>query len=323
MLKNYYLKKLFAITLIFSFFCSSGIAFYSFSFTNSSLPEEIEEDAKNSILDTTTVQARQLASQFDRSASIIRATSSFAQDIFNNEVIPSVESYYHDESIMPPPPDTYFDNIYDRRISRTNSAYKIAKDTFDPDYQDTYSTIPIETDNPLLHVNESIESLIEESAKMDLIWRQLHNSYPEHIWLYMGFEAGIHRSFPWHGPYSRSYDPRVRSWYVGAVTGAKDIICIMDKSGSMLNGGAIENTKEAMKNVLETLGPRDSFNVLTFSSDTEAFIDGMGIASPTLIDEASRISLVCFLNARPSTATVLLLNLKSASLMARSTRYTF
>lgn len=280
-------KTLLAFTLICSFFCSSGIAYFAFSSSSSSLPEEIETNVQTKILDTTVVQARQLASKFDRSASVVKASSSFAQDIFNNETIPDVNSYYHDETVMTPPPDTEFDSIYNRRISRTYSAYKIAKDAFELDYQDTYYTVPTETENPLLHINSTITNLINESAKMDIIWQQLHNSYPEHIWLYMGFEAGLHRSFPWHGPYSRSYDPRARSWYVGAVTGAKDIVCIMDSSGSMGFGGAMENTKLAMKNVLATLGPRDSFNVLTFSSDTETFKDGLSIASPTLISEAS------------------------------------
>jgi uncharacterized protein YegL len=121
---------------------------------------------------------------------------------------------------------------------------------------------------------------------MDLVFRQLYQAYPEHVWLYMGYEYGFHRSFPWHGPYSRTYDPRTRPWYIGAITGAKDAIIIMDISGSM-GGTPLTNTKTAMKSVLKTLGPKDRFTVLSFSAGVNEWDDALQIASPSNIDDAS------------------------------------
>ena len=36
-----------------------------------------------------------------------------------------------------------------------------------------------------------------------------------------------------------NYDPRVRPWYVAASTGPKDVVLILDTSGSMGNHGRI------------------------------------------------------------------------------------
>ncbi len=36
-----------------------------------------------------------------------------------------------------------------------------------------------------------------------------------------------------------NYDPRIRPWYVAASTGPKDVVLILDTSGSMGNYGRI------------------------------------------------------------------------------------
>ncbi len=43
---------------------------------------------------------------------------------------------------------------------------------------------------------------------------------------------------PWVCPGGRNdYDPRVRPWYVAASSGPKDVVLILDTSGSMENAG--------------------------------------------------------------------------------------
>ena len=255
--------------------------------STSSIPTEIEENAKEKLLITTTIQSRQIASQLGRTESVINAMAAFAEQIWTDDSIPEIPSFYHNENVSNnPPPDIYMDNVYGRRLSHLYSGYKIAPTAFEETYQDDYLTSFTETENPLLHVNSTLISAINRSAKMDLVFRQLYEAYPEHVWLYMGFEQGFHRSFPWHGPYSRTYDPRLRPWYIGAVTGAKDAVIIMDVSGSM-DGTPLANTKTAMKSVLKTLGPKDRFAVLSFSSSVSMWKNTMQIASPTNIEDAS------------------------------------
>lgn len=283
------LKKEMAVgILISSILITSVVSLLMINSTVSiaEVPSEISENATTKMLSSNSIYARQISSQLGRTESVINAMAAFAEQTWIDNSIPSVGSYYHDESVLDPPPDIYFDSEYGRRLSHEYSGYKIAPTAFDEDYKSEYLEAFEESDNPLLHVNSTIQSAINRSAKMDLVFQQLYDAYPEHVWLYMGYELGFHRSFPWHGPYSRSYDPRTRPWYIGAVTGAKDVVVIMDKSGSM-EGAPLTNTKSAMKSVLNTLGPKDRFSFLYFSGEVSKWSDSLKIASPSNIDFAS------------------------------------
>jgi uncharacterized protein YegL len=272
-------------SIISASFISSLVVMNTLS--TSSLPTEIEDNAEEKLLITTTIQSRQIASQLGRTVSVINAMSAFAEQIWTDNTIPDNPSFYHDEDVLNnPPTDVYYDEIYERRLSHIYSGYKIAPTAFEESYQESYLTSLQETENPLSHVNSTVVATINRSAKMDIVFQQLYNAYSEHVWLYMGYEYGVHRSFPWHGPYSRTYDPRTRPWYIGAITGAKDAVIIMDESGSM-EGTPLANTKTAMKNVLKTLGPKDRFTVLSFSDGVNKWDNTLQIASPSNIEDAS------------------------------------
>lgn len=270
------------IAIVLTVLGTGMLSFVAINLTLSSaaLPSEIEGNAKDKLLIETSIHARHTASQLGITESVIEALAKFAEQIWVEETIPDVPSYYHDSRVLSAPPDVFFDTRsgYNRTLSLNYSGFKVAPSAFDADYQDTYKNSVSESVNPYHQINSTISAAINRSAKLDILFRQLYASYPEHAWLYMGFELGFHRSFPWHGPYSRSYDPRIRPWYVGAVTGAKDVVLIMDVSGSM-SGTRIENTKVAMGQVLGTLGPRDRFTVLTFSGTVSRYSSGLQVAS--------------------------------------------
>ena len=61
------------------------------------------------------------------------------------------------------------------------------------------------------------------------------------------------------------YDPRFRPWYVTATSGGKNVILMVDISGSM-DGNRINLAKEAAKSVINTLSNNDFIGVITFSS---------------------------------------------------------
>ena len=63
-----------------------------------------------------------------------------------------------------------------------------------------------------------------------------------------------------------SYDPRERPWYVAASSGPKDIILVLDTSGSMSQEFRIDKLKLAAKRVISTLGISDYFSVVSFST---------------------------------------------------------
>ena len=79
---------------------------------------------------------------------------------------------------------------------------------------------------------------------------------------YMGTNLGSFRSYPATGGCD-TYDPRFRPWYVSATAGAKNVILIIDVSGSMLGDG-ISLAKEAAASVVNTLGNSDFVGLVTF-----------------------------------------------------------
>ncbi|NUN16196.1 MAG: VWA domain-containing protein [Myxococcales bacterium] len=88
----------------------------------------------------------------------------------------------------------------------------------------------------------------------------------------------------------------------------KSVTFVIDTSGSM-QGTKMQNAKEALKHCLTRLGPRDSFNIIRFSSDVESwanefkavttdsvndgvrFVDSMEAAGGTAIHEALLLAM--------------------------------
>ena len=72
-----------------------------------------------------------------------------------------------------------------------------------------------------------------------------------------------------------SWDPRYRPWYVNVVTGPKDIVIVLDVSGSMSTDPvAARNTKaiDAFDRLMMTLTERDYVGLVLFSD--RAFVEG-------------------------------------------------
>eukprot|EP00930_Biecheleria_cincta_P028540 TRINITY_DN19922_c0_g1_i1.p1 TRINITY_DN19922_c0_g1~~TRINITY_DN19922_c0_g1_i1.p1 ORF type:complete len:791 (-),score=91.88 TRINITY_DN19922_c0_g1_i1:397-2769(-) len=62
-----------------------------------------------------------------------------------------------------------------------------------------------------------------------------------------------------------SYDPRFRPWYASGSTGPKDVVIVVDVSGSMLTASRITKAKAATKAILDTLTWKDFATILLFN----------------------------------------------------------
>ena len=62
------------------------------------------------------------------------------------------------------------------------------------------------------------------------------------------------------------YDPRFRPWYSLAASGSKDVVLVIDRSGSMYSQNRVEIAKKATLAVLDTLTWADFANVVFFSA---------------------------------------------------------
>jgi len=89
--------------------------------------------------------------------------------------------------------------------------------------------------------------------------------------------SGVYFSWPGTTFCPTSFDPRFRPWYVSAVSGPKDVVIIIDKSGSMTTQSGSSSrwsqAQAAAKEVLGTLTKFDYANIVTFSDSASSFDD--------------------------------------------------
>ena len=81
----------------------------------------------------------------------------------------------------------------------------------------------------------------------------------------------------WPADYSTSrsrqelHDFRTSSWYIDSATSPKDVVILLDSSGSMV-GERREIAKSVVSAILDTLGNNDFLNVYKFSDTTEELV---------------------------------------------------
>lgn len=71
------------------------------------------------------------------------------------------------------------------------------------------------------------------------------------------------------------YDARMRSWFIQGAVSPKDMIILLDASGSM-TGQRREIAKNVVLNILDTLGDDDYFTVIRFTDVLEPIVDCFG-----------------------------------------------
>ena len=84
---------------------------------------------------------------------------------------------------------------------------------------------------------------------------------------FFGGHDGLFRMYPArHSPVCGEYDNRRRPWYVSGSAGPRDIIVVLDTSGSMNSQDRMEAAREAARSTVHALTIGDHFTVVAFSS---------------------------------------------------------
>ncbi|XP_054084709.1 voltage-dependent calcium channel subunit alpha-2/delta-3 isoform X3 [Zeugodacus cucurbitae] len=112
---------------------------------------------------------------------------------------------------------------------------------------------------------------IQWSENLDQIFRDNYKNDPTLSWQFYGSSTGFMRQFPaakWKAKPVDLYDCRLRSWYMEAATSPKDIIILLDSSGSM-KGQRLDIAKKVVNTILDTLGTNDFVNIFTFGKYVE------------------------------------------------------
>nr|CAD7430991.1 unnamed protein product [Timema monikensis] len=140
--------------------------------------------------------------------------------------------------------------------------------------------IPVNTSHSVIHVptnvyDHSVEALpsIMWSEALDEVFVQNYKSDPALSWQYFGTHAGVMRGFPaisWRQD-PDLFDCRSRNWYIEATTCSKDMIILMDISGSM-KGLRHTIAKLTVSTLLSTLSNNDFFNVFFFNNETHEVV---------------------------------------------------
>jgi len=98
-------------------------------------------------------------------------------------------------------------------------------------------------------------------------------------WLYYADIAGGMLNYPgflWEREAGdrqcdEDYDPRLRPWYVTASTGPKNVVLILDVSGSMAASNRIGLLKKAVSSVLDTLTHADYVGLVIFNDQASTY----------------------------------------------------
>ncbi|XP_034237810.1 voltage-dependent calcium channel subunit alpha-2/delta-3 isoform X4 [Thrips palmi] len=139
-----------------------------------------------------------------------------------------------------------------------------------------FSNIPVNTSLSAVHVPTNVYDgapevmrAIKWSQDLDRIFIHNYRGDPFLSWQYFGSSSGFMRQFPamqWKQDPVDLYDCRTRSWYIEAAASPKDVLILVDNSGSM-TGMRREIARHVVNNILDTLGNNDFVNILTFADD--------------------------------------------------------
>ncbi|XP_061394784.1 voltage-dependent calcium channel subunit alpha-2/delta-3 [Musca vetustissima] len=136
----------------------------------------------------------------------------------------------------------------------------------------TVSSVHVPT-NVYDRASDTIKA-IEWSENLDQIFRDNYKNDPTLSWQFFGSSTGFMRQFPaskWKMEPVDLYDCRLRPWYMEAATSPKDVIILLDSSGSMM-GQRLDIAKHVVYTILDTLGTNDFVNIFTFSDKVKPVV---------------------------------------------------
>uniref|UniRef100_A0A7N8YIZ6 VWFA domain-containing protein n=1 Tax=Mastacembelus armatus TaxID=205130 RepID=A0A7N8YIZ6_9TELE len=139
-----------------------------------------------------------------------------------------------------------------------------------------FNNLPVNTQQSNIQIptnvynkDPNILNAIYNSEALNDVFIRNFQKDPTLTWQYFGSSTGFFRLYPgikWT-PDSNgvaAFDCRNRNWYIQAATSPKDIVIMVDISGSM-KGLKITIAKHTINTILDTLGENDFVNVIAYT----------------------------------------------------------
>eukprot|EP00112_Aurelia_sp_Birch-Aquarium-sp1_P013065 Seg2758.2 transcript_id=Seg2758.2/GoldUCD/mRNA.D3Y31 product="Voltage-dependent calcium channel subunit alpha-2/delta-3" protein_id=Seg2758.2/GoldUCD/D3Y31 len=147
--------------------------------------------------------------------------------------------------------------------------------TYDPHFR-----VAINTSASVVHIPTEVYDKGPKVAR-DIKWTKKLNKvfidnfqmFPDLSWQYFGSAEGIHRQYPGRDwPVTPGvpdlYDARRRPWYIQGASSPKDLVILIDRSGSLL-GLRTQIAKLAASVIVDTLSTNDFFHVVLFNNESK------------------------------------------------------
>jgi len=191
-----------------------------------------------------------------------------------------------------------------------------------------FSGIPVNTSFSSVHVptnvydgDPKVINAIEWSKLLDDTFRDNYERDPSLSWQCFGSTTGFLRQYPamkWlmYEDDPDMYDARMRDWYIKSAASSKDVIILLDVSGSM-TGLRKEIAKHVVINIMETLSEDDYLTVLKFADETTPLVPCFTNADgePELV-QATNENIAIFTEAVNKIETQEIANFSSALISA-------
>ncbi|XP_033217688.1 voltage-dependent calcium channel subunit alpha-2/delta-3 isoform X2 [Belonocnema kinseyi] len=144
-----------------------------------------------------------------------------------------------------------------------------------------YSSVQVPTN--VYDLSSDVAEAISWSENLDETFTQNYRSDPALSWQYFGSTTGMLRLYPamrWKTKKTKDsterlgvdpYDCRIRSWFIEAATCSKDMVILVDNSGSMTGIGK-SIARRTVYAILETLSNNDFVQIMNFSDTTQEIV---------------------------------------------------
>ncbi|XP_046852781.1 voltage-dependent calcium channel subunit alpha-2/delta-3-like isoform X2 [Xenia sp. Carnegie-2017] len=222
----------------------------------------VEQEKRNTSVITTDI--KQLIERFNKRLSIAKEIAKFAEDVYAN----------HKE---------------DNDLKNKKFDYPNAKDIDDSNLTtvEGFKTVRVLTNNSTVQTpldvyqyTNPILNSIKWTGKLDEKFRSYLNSSDIRSWQFIGLSDGVLRIFPgikWPGGENAKtsllyYDVRQRSWYIEGSSPPKDMVILLDMSGSV-TGNRLLIIKSAVMKLLDTLQENDFVNIIYFNKGASYLIE--------------------------------------------------